>query len=185
MLTYKSEEIITTGAVIVDPKPMTKEQKEHQHIRNSLGTHLEFPQCQSSYVGLPGIHEAPPPLPVVCPGNMSYTQLPCSVWEVGIRKKEEEEEDYEEEQDYEEEEDYKGEVIYPPDEFLNVSHADSGCSCNELSERPECTLSNISMNASPPVCICSDYCILNKTAQGFTPTLLSSPNVPADSPQED
>lgn len=104
MLSYKPEEIMTTDAVIVAPKPILKEPEENRDIASV--THLEFTQCQTSYVGLPGIHEASQPVPVVCSGDTSYTQLPCSVWGVSF-------------------------VPSPPEDFLNISHADSGCSFAE------------------------------------------------------
>lgn len=168
MLTYKTEEIMTTDVVIVEPKPITKEPEENQDYHKASVTQLEFMQCQTSYVGLPGIHEASPPLPVVCPGDTSYTQLPCSVWGVGFENVQV--------------------LSSPPKDFLNISHADSGCSCEDLTQSPECSLTNSPVDESPLPCNCSDYCILNKTAEGFAPVLVSkgsSLHDPSDSLQED
>ncbi|XP_049438883.1 interleukin-21 receptor-like [Epinephelus fuscoguttatus] len=169
VLTYKAEEILKTDAVNVVPNPITKEPEENQDFHNLPVTQLVFPQCQSSYVGLPGVHEAPPPLTLVCPGDMSYTQLPCSVWGVGI-----------------------GEVEVPPPLFssppkdlFNISREDSGC--EDLTQSPECSVLNSPVDDSPPPCYCSDYCILNKTAEGFAPVLVSrgnNLNDQSDSPQE-
>lgn len=100
---------MTTDAVIVAPKPILKEPEENRDFASV--THLEFSQCQTSYVGLPGIHEASQPVPVVCSGDTSYTQLPCSVWGVSFEKQEV--------------------ARAPPEDFLNISHADSGCSFAE------------------------------------------------------
>lgn len=153
MLTYKTEEILTSDAVIVVPKPITKDPEENPDLHNPPVTQLTFTQCQTSYVGLPGIHEASPPLTMVCPGNMSYTQLPCSVWGVDI-----------------------GEVQVvspPPKDILNISRADSGCNCEDLTQSPECSLPNSPVDDTPPPCYCNDYCILNKTAEGFAPVLVS------------
>ncbi|XP_070767877.1 interleukin-21 receptor-like [Enoplosus armatus] len=163
LLTYKTEEILTTDAVIVVPKRRTKDPEENLNFHDSSVTQLAFPQCQTSYVGLPGIHEAPPPLTVVCPGKTSYTQLPCSVWGVGIGEVEV--------------------VTSPPKDIFNVSRADSGFTCKDLTESPECSLPNSPVDDSPPPCYCNDYCILNKTAEGFAPVLVSrggSLNVPED-----
>ncbi|KAM9353548.1 uncharacterized protein ABDE67_005933 [Symphorus nematophorus] len=175
VLTYKTEEILTTDAVIVVPKPIAKDPEEKQDTRSPSVTHLPFIQCQTSYVGLPGIHEPPPPLTMVCPGEMAYTQLPCSV--LGVEFKEVEV------------------APFPPKDFFNLSSADSGCSCEDLTQSLECSLPSSPVDNSappappaPPLCNCTDYCILNKTAEGFAPVLVSkggSINVPSDSLQED
>ncbi|XP_035862652.1 interleukin-4 receptor subunit alpha-like [Sander lucioperca] len=167
VLTYKTEETLTIDPVIVVPKPIKKDPEENQDFHNPPVTQLAFHQCQASYVGLPGIHEASPPLTMVCPGDMPYTQLPCSVWGVGIKEVKV--------------------VCTPPEDFLNMSRADSGCSCEDLTQSPECSLPNNPIDDSPPPCFCSDYCILNKTAEGFAPVLMSkgsSLNVPSNSLQE-
>ncbi|XP_030250670.1 interleukin-21 receptor-like isoform X3 [Sparus aurata] len=167
MLTYKPEEILTIDCVIASPKPPRKHPEENQDFNIPAVTQLAFPQCPSSYVGLPGIHEAPPPITMVCPSDMSYTQLPCSVWGVGF-----------------------GAVQVassPPEDILNISSADSGCTFEDLTQSPECSVPNSPVDDSPPPCICTDYCILNKTAEGFAPVLVSkgsSGNVPFDSLQE-
>ncbi|XP_038566623.1 uncharacterized protein LOC119897118 isoform X2 [Micropterus salmoides] len=168
LLTYKTEEILTTDAMIVVTKPITKDPEENQDFHNPSVPQLAFPQCQTSYVGLPRIDEASPPLTMVCPGNTSYTQLPCSVWGVGIGEVEV--------------------VFSPPKDFFNISQADSGCSCDDMTQSPECSLPNSPVDDSPPPCYCNDYCILNKTAEGFAPVLVSKgggPDVPSDSMQED
>ncbi len=153
MLTYKTEEILTSDAVIVMPKPITKDPEENQVFHTPPLTQLTFTQCQTSYVGLPGIHEASPPLTMVCPANTSYTQLPCSVWGVDIGGVEV--------------------VSPPPEDIFNISRADSGCNCEELTQSPECSLPNSPVDDTPPPCYCNDYCILNKTAEGFAPVLVS------------
>ncbi|XP_044215339.1 interleukin-21 receptor-like [Thunnus albacares] len=168
VLTYKTEEILTNAVVTVVPKPITKDPEENQDFHNNpTVTQLAFTQCQNSYVGLPGVHEASPPLTVVCAGNTSYTQLPCPVWGFGIGEVE-------------------AVVSSPPDDFLEISCADSGCSCEDLTQISECSLPNSPVDHNPPPS--SDYCILNKTAEGIVPVLVSkknSPNVPSDLPQED
>lgn len=167
MLTYKPEEILTLDCVIASPKPTRKDPEENQVFSIPAVTQLAFTQCPSSYVGLPVIHEAPPPMTMVCPSDMSYTQLPCSVWGVGF-----------------------GAVQVassPPEDILSISSADSGCTFEDLTQSPECSVPNSPADDSPPPCIGTDYCILNKTAEGFAPVLVSkgsSVNVPPDSLQE-
>ncbi|XP_051263485.1 interleukin-21 receptor-like [Dicentrarchus labrax] len=168
VLTYKTEEILTNDAVIIVPKPITKDTDENQDFHNPSVTQLPLTQCQTSYVGLPAIHEPSMPSTMVCPGDMPYTQLPCSVWGVGF-----------------------GEVEVsssPPKDVFNISHADSGCSCEDLTQSLEGSLPNSPVDDSPPPCYCNDYCILNKTAEGFAPVLVSkgiSLNIPSDTVQED
>ncbi|KAM7383019.1 hypothetical protein PAMP_002707 [Pampus punctatissimus] len=152
VLTYKTEEIISTDAIIVAPKPVSKAPEENQDFHNPPVTQLAFTQCQTSYVGLPGMHEASPPLPVICPGNTSYTQLPCSMWGFGIGEVE-------------------ACVSSPPQNFLDISHADSGCSCDGLTQSLECSLPDSPVDYSPPPS--NDYCVLNKTAEGVIPVLIS------------
>ncbi|KAM7421436.1 hypothetical protein PAMA_015529 [Pampus argenteus] len=152
VLTNKTEEIISTDAVIIAPKPVSKAPEENQDFHNPPVTQLAFTQCQTSYVGLPGMHEASPPLPVICPGNTSYTQLPCSIWGFGIGEVE-------------------ACVSSPPNNFLDISHADSGCSCDDFTQSPECSLPNSPVDCSPPPS--NDYCVLNKTAEGVIPVLVS------------
>lgn len=167
VLTYKPEEILITDTVIVMPKPVAKGPEENQDLHNPSVTHLTFTQCQTSYVGLPGIHDVSPPLTMIWAAETSYTQLPCTVWGVGSEEAEV--------------------VPSPPKDLLNISHADSGCSCEELSQSLECSEPSSPVVDSPPPCYCTDYCILNKTAEGFAPVLVSkgsSLNVPSDSPQE-
>ncbi|XP_071325707.1 interleukin-21 receptor-like [Trachinotus anak] len=151
--TYKTEEVLLTNAVTIVPKPITKDLEENQEIFNPLSTQLVFGQCQSSYVGLPEMHEASQPITMVCPGGTSYTQLPCSVWSFG-----------------------PGDVQVvpsPPQTFLEISHTDSGCSCEDMTQSPECSLPNSPVDDSSPPCFCNDYCILNKTAEGVVPVLVS------------
>ncbi|XP_034731166.1 interleukin-4 receptor subunit alpha-like [Etheostoma cragini] len=151
VLTFKTEETMTTNPVIVVSKPITKEPEENQDFHNPPVPQLAFHQSQTSYVGLPGIHEASPPLTMLCPGEMSYTQLPCSDWGIGIKEVK----------------------VAPPEDFFNMSCADSGCSCEDLTQSPECSLPNFPVDDSPPPCYRNDYCILNKTAEGFAPVLVS------------
>lgn len=168
-LAYKTEEIMTTDPVVIVPKPAAKEPEEIQDLCIAQGAQLELPQCQLSYVGLPVIQEAPLSLPMVCPGSMSYTKLPCSIWGGGIGKEKEID-------------------VTSPEVDLNISLADSGCACKDLTQSPECSVGNSPVDESPPVCICTDYCILNKTAEGFAPVLASKEsiqNAQSDSLQED
>lgn len=152
--TYKPEEILTTDAVIVLPKPpTTKDPEENQDVQNSSVTQLLFTQCPSSYVGLPGIHEPPPPVSAVSPQQTSYTRLPCSVWGVNVGEVEV--------------------VSTPVKEILHTSGEDSGCSSEDLTLSPVCSLPNTPVDDVPPKCFCTDYCILNKTAEGFAPVLVS------------
>ncbi|KAJ4930770.1 hypothetical protein JOQ06_025078 [Pogonophryne albipinna] len=150
VLAYKTEEILTTDDVIVVPKPITKEPEENVDYHNPT-VHLTFTQGHSSYVGLPGVHEASPPLTMIYPGDTSYTQLPSSVWGLGVGEKEV--------------------ASSPPEDFLNISCADSGC--EDPTQSPECSLPNSPVEDIPPPCYCNDYCILNKTAEGFAPVLVS------------
>lgn len=169
MVAYKTEEILTADPVVVLPKPVIQEPEEIQ------ATQQGFPQCQLSYVGLPEIQEAPPPLPVFCPGNMSYTRLPCSFWGSHVVKEQE------------------SEVLSPSDmtkTMKNDYEEDSGCSCEDVAKSRECSRMSSPVDESPPMCSCTDYCILNKTAEGFAPILVSrggegSPNVPSEFLQED
>ncbi|KAI4810958.1 hypothetical protein KUCAC02_013885 [Chaenocephalus aceratus] len=130
--------------------PKGKSQKRNVDYHNPT-VHLTFTQGHSSYVGLPGVHEASPPLTMIYPGDMSYTQLPSSVWGLGVGEKEV--------------------ASSPPEDFLNISCADSGC--EDLTQSPECSLPNSPVEDIPPPCYCNDYCILNKTAEGFAPVLVS------------
>lgn len=169
MLAYKTEEIMTTDPVVVVPKHTAKEPEEIQDLCIAQVAQLEFPQCQLSYVGLPEIQEAPLPLPMACPGSMSYTKLPCSIWGGGIGKEKEID-------------------VTSSEDDLNISLADSGCGCKDLTPSPECSVVNSPVDESPPVCICTDYCILNKTAEGFAPVLASKEscqNAQSDPLQED
>ncbi|XP_074540309.1 interleukin 21 receptor, tandem duplicate 2 [Halichoeres trimaculatus] len=152
--TYKPEEILTTDAVIVVPKPpITNDPEENQDQQNQSVTQFLFTQCPTSYVGLPGIHEPSPPVTAVSPGNMSYTRLPCSVWGINIGEVEV--------------------VSTPVKDVLHTSCADSGCSSEDLTQSPGCSLPNTPVEDSLPKCFCTDYCILNKTAEGFAPVLVS------------
>ncbi|KAM6935599.1 uncharacterized protein PEZ65_005940 [Lycodopsis pacificus] len=167
VLTYKTEEILTTDAVIVVPKPVTKDPEENQVFSNPT-VQLALTQCHTSYVGLPAIHEASLPFAMVSPGDSSYTKLPCSVWGVGI-----------------EEVDVASTL---PEDFFNANSVDSGCSFLDPTQSPECSLPNSPVDDTPPPCFCNDYCILNKTAGGFVPVFVSkgsSLNVPSESLQED
>lgn len=160
-LSNKTEEILKTDYVVVVPKSTTKELEENQIFTDPAGTQLPFTQCQTSYVGLPGMHEVSP-LMMACPGDASYTQLPCPVWGFGA-----------------------GEVQVissQPKDHLEISCCDSGCSFDSLTESPESSSPTSPVDDGPPPFYQSDYCILNKTAAGVVPVLLSkesSPNAPA------
>ncbi|XP_035811312.2 interleukin-21 receptor-like isoform X2 [Amphiprion ocellaris] len=156
VLTYKTEEILTTDVVAVVPKSITKDPEENQELHNPSITQLALTQCQTSYVSLPGMHKAPPPITMICPKDTSYTQLPCSLWGLGIAKTE---------------------VSSPPvEDFLEISSADSGCNCEGLTQSPECSMPNSPIDDNPPPCYSNDYCILNKTAEGIVPVLVSKEN---------
>lgn len=150
-LTYKTEEILITDDVIVELKPITKEPEDNQDFHNPSVMQLAFSQCQTSYVGLPGMLEPPQPITMVCPGDTSYTQLPCSVWGIGEVQV----------------------VSSPPQDVLDISHTDSGCSCEDLTQSTECSLPNSPVDDGSPHCFSNDYCILNKTAEGVVPVLVS------------
>ncbi|XP_069031438.1 interleukin-9 receptor-like isoform X1 [Embiotoca jacksoni] len=150
MLTYKTEEILTTDAVTVVPKPVPTHPEENPLLQNPPVTQLDFPQCQSSYVGLPGMLQAPPPVTQACPGDAPYTQLPTSIWGFHV-------------------------VAAPPADVLETSRADSGC--EDLTPSPECSLPNTPVDITPaplpPPCYHTDYCILSKTEEGVVPVLVS------------
>lgn len=175
MVAYTTEEIMTADPVVVLPKPAMQEPEEIQELCFSQATQLGFPQCQLSYVGLPEMQEALLPLPVFCPGNTSYTKFPCSFWGSHVVKEEE------------------SEVLSPPDmtkTMRNDYKEDSGCSCEDMAKSQECSRASSPVDESPPMCSCTDYCILNKTAEGFAPILVSrggggSQNVQSEFLQED
>ncbi|XP_037310962.2 interleukin-21 receptor-like [Pungitius pungitius] len=157
-LTYKTEEILAGfDAVTVEPKPATKDPEELR-VFSDPTAHLALAQCHTSYVGLPGVHEATAPLVAVCPGGAPYTRLHCSLWGVLAAAAEEEEAEV---------------VSAPPEDFLDVSSEDSGCSCADPTQSPESSFPNSPVADCPPPRVCVDYCILNKTAGGFVPVLLS------------
>ncbi|KAM4579591.1 interleukin-21 receptor-like isoform 2-T2 [Odontesthes bonariensis] len=156
LLTYKAEEDLITDIVTVVPAT-TKDPEESPVFHNPAGLQLTFPQTHpTSYVGLPGMHEASHPRTVLCAGNTSYTQLPCSVWEFDMSQVEA--------------------ASSPPPDFLEISRADSGCSCKDLTQSPECSLPSSPVEENPPPRYCNDYCILNKTANGVVPVLVSKEN---------
>ncbi|XP_051812923.1 interleukin-21 receptor-like isoform X2 [Acanthochromis polyacanthus] len=156
VLTYKTEEILTTDVVAVVPKSIPKDPEENQELHNHSVTQLALTQCQTSYVSLPGMSKAPPPITMICPKDTSYTQLPCSLWGLGIAKVE---------------------VSSPPvEDFLEILSADSGCNCEDLTQSPECSLPSSPIDDNLPPCYSTDYCILNKTAEGVVPVLVSKEN---------
>ncbi|XP_014861225.1 PREDICTED: interleukin-21 receptor-like [Poecilia mexicana] len=157
-LTYKTEEDLITDAVTVVPKSSPKDLEENQVFLTSPGTQLVFPLSHTSYVGFPGM-EKTSALPY--PGDTPYTQLPCSVWSPCVQNVEV--------------------VCSDPKGFLEISRSDSGCSCEDLTQSPECSLPCSPVDEIPTPSHCSDYCILNKTAQGVVPVLLSKER-PADVP---
>ncbi|KAG7474748.1 interleukin-21 receptor-like [Solea senegalensis] len=150
-LTYSTDEILISDVLNVVHKPITKDAEENQDLYNLAVTPLTFSQCHTSYVAAPGGPQ-PPPVTVLCPADTPYTQLPCSVWGFGS-------EDVQEKPS-------------PPEDFLDTSHEDSGCSCKDMTPSPECSLPNSPVDASPPPCFCTDYCLLNKTAGGLVPVLV-------------
>lgn len=165
-LIYKTEELLTTHAVTVVPKPMTKDPEENQDFYDPSVAQLAFAQCQTSYVGLPEMHKVSSPITMVFPGDTSYTQLPCSVWEFD-----------------------PGEVQImssPPKDSFSCS--DSGCSFESLTKSPDCSLPTSPVTDSSPPFYSSDYCILNKTAGGVVPVLVTKgnhPNITSDPNQKD
>lgn len=158
MLAYKTEEIVTADPVVVLPKTVIQEPDEVQELCFSPATPVGFPQCQLSYVGLPEIQESLPPLPVFCPGNMSYTKFPCAIWGSHVVKEKE------------------NEVLSQTHVIKTMSsddEEDSGCNFDDISKSQECSPVSSPVDESPPVYNCRDYCILNKTAEGFAPVLVS------------
>ncbi|XP_072249319.1 uncharacterized protein [Leuresthes tenuis] len=154
LLTFKAEEDLITDIVNVVPATITKDPEENQVFHNPAVIQLTFPQTHlTSYVGLPGMHEASHPRTVICARNTSYTQLPCSVWEFDVSQVEA--------------------ASSPPTGFLEISQADSGCSCEGLTQSPESSLPGSPVDENPPPHYCNDYCILNKTANGVVPVLVS------------
>lgn len=160
--------MLATDTVTVVPKPMKKDPEENLDFHDPSVTQLPFTQCQTSYVGLPGMHKVSSSVTMVCPGDTSYTQLPCSVWGFNT-----------------------GEIQImpsPPKDSLEISCSDSGCSFDSLTESPDRSLPTSPVVESSPPFYCNDYCILNKTAEGVVPVLVtkgSSPNVTSDTHQED
>lgn len=150
VLTYK-EDLITSDVTVV-PKPTTKEPEERQGFSNPPVTHLVFPQNVTSYVGLPTMHEAPPAVVTVCAEDPPYTQLPCPIWGFDLSEIQ---------------------TTSSPEDFLEISKADSGCSCEDLSLSPECSVPSSPNDEGPSPHFCNDYCILNKTAEGVVPVLVS------------
>ncbi|XP_058504233.1 interleukin 21 receptor, tandem duplicate 2 isoform X2 [Solea solea] len=150
-LTYSTDELLITDVLNGVHKPITKDAEENQDFYNLAVMPLTFSQCQTSYVAAPGGPQ-PPPVTMLCPADTPYTQLPCSIWGFGT-------EDVQEKP-------------CPPEDFLDTSHEDSGCSCKDVTPSPECSLPNSPVDASPPPCFCTDYCLLNKTAAGLVPVLV-------------
>lgn len=154
--------MLTTHAVSVVPKPTIKDPEENQDFHIPAVTPLAFPQCQTSYVGLPGMHKVSSPFTMICAGDTSYTQLPFSVFNTG-----------------------EVQVISSPPQD-SISCSDSGCSF-ELSESPDCSLPTSPVTDSSPPFYPSDYCILSKTAGGVVPVLMtkgSSPNIQPEPDRE-
>lgn len=151
MVTDKADEIIISDAVTVVPKAIRKEPEESQAFLNP-----PVIQLASSYVGLPGMEKAPSTIAIVCPANTSYTQLPCFIWGAGAGDAQV--------------------VSSPPEDILEISCADSGCSFEDVTQSPECSLPSSPVEGPPAPCYCSGYCILNKTADGDVPVLLSTEN---------
>lgn len=149
------ENDLIAEAVTVVPKPITKDPEETQAFLNTSVPHPIFPLGQTSYVGVPETNEAPLTFAAVCPEDTPYTQLPPSVWGFTISDVE---------------------VVIPSAPtfgFLEVSQSDSGCSCENLTQSPESSSPNSPVEDSSPPHYSKDYCILNKTAGGIVPVLLS------------
>ncbi|XP_024114000.2 uncharacterized protein LOC112136505 [Oryzias melastigma] len=164
ILTYKSEEDLRTDAVTIVPRTTTKELEEMipDPCMTPLTLPVVFPGGQVSYVGLPGFHGAP--APVLNPGDSLYTKLPCPVWEFGISE---------------------GELASSPSEnFLETSHADSGCNCEDLSRSPDCSLPSSPFSECPPLQYGQGYCILNRTTEGVVPVLVSKVEISSHVLQE-
>ncbi|TNN40139.1 hypothetical protein EYF80_049698 [Liparis tanakae] len=163
-LTYKTEEVLTADAVTVEPKPATTDPEENRAFHDPT-VPLGVTQCQSSYIGLPGVHWAsPPPGPTLSPGETSPAAPPRPVWGVGAGEVEV--------------------VSALPADVFSACSSDSGCSFEEPTQSPECS----SPNRPPPPCFWNDYCVLNKTDGGFSPVLVSGgsgPAVPTGSLQEE
>ncbi|XP_023820005.1 interleukin-21 receptor-like [Oryzias latipes] len=164
VLAYKTEEDLRADSVTVVPRTTTKEREEI--VPDSSVTPfvlpMAFPVGQLSYVGLPGFHEAP--APVLNAGDGQYTQLPCPAWEFGISE---------------------GELASSSSESpLEISNADSGCSCEGLSSSPDCSLPSSPFGKCVPLQFGQDYCILNKTTEGVVPVLVSKIQVSSDVLQE-
>lgn len=172
MLTYqtekpKTEAVYTVVKLSKDPEENQifkdpeenqtfKDPEENQTFNNPPAAPLIFPHHQgSSYVGLPEVLKGLPPVTIVCPGDAPYTQLPPSVWEF---------------------------VSSPSKDLLDE---DSGCSCEEMTQSLDCSLPSSPVSECPPPCHCDDYCILNKTAEGIVPVLVSKEKVPTYSLQTD
>ncbi|MED6242262.1 hypothetical protein ATANTOWER_002259 [Ataeniobius toweri] len=151
VLTYKTEEDLIANAVTIVPKASPKDLEENQVFLTTPAIQLTFPPSLTSYVGLPGMDK--PPIPGVCPGETPYTQLPFSIWGFSIQEVEV--------------------VSSEPNDFLEISHSDSGCNCEDLTQSPECSLPCSPVSEIPTPSHRSDYCILNKTAEGVVPVLLS------------
>lgn len=164
-VTYNLEDDLIADVVTVVPKPVTKGPEEAGFFLSTAVPQLIFPPGQTSYVGVPVMHEVPLPVTGVCPGDAPYTRLPCSVWGFSISDIE---------------------VVIPSapvSDFLEMSHADSGCSCEDLTQSPESSVPSSPVEEVAPPQFCSDYCILNKTTEGVVPVLLSresNGNVPLD-----
>ncbi|MED6271691.1 hypothetical protein CHARACLAT_022883 [Characodon lateralis] len=148
---YKTEEDLIANAVTIVPKASPKDLEENQVFLTTPAIQLTFPPSLTSYVGLPGMDK--PPIPGVCPGETPYTQLPFSIWGFSIQEVEV--------------------VSSEPNDFLEISHSDSGCNCEDLTQSPECSLPCSPVSEIPTPSHRSNYCILNKTAEGVVPVLLS------------
>lgn len=168
VLTFKTEEDLVADAVTVVPKCSPKVIEESQVFLSAPETQLLFPPSPTTYVGLPGVDKASPSMHVAYPGDTPYTQLPCSVWGFAVQEVEA--------------------VCSDPKSFLEISHCDSGCSCEDLTQSPECSLPCSPVDEIPTPSCCIDYCILNKTAEGVVPVLLSKEragDVPPNPPKSE
>ncbi|XP_038137127.1 interleukin-21 receptor-like [Cyprinodon tularosa] len=153
VLTYKTEEDLIPDVVTVLPKSSSKDFEENQDFLSLPTTQLVFPLSHTSYVGLPGMDNAFPPATLLCPGDTPYTQFPGSSLGFNFQEKE----------------------VFSSGmkDTLEISHCDSGCSCEDLTQSLECSLPCSPVDETPTPNHCNDYCILNKTAEGIIPILLS------------
>lgn len=134
---------MTIDTLIIEAKPIVEDQD------CSATTPYPLAQVHTPYVG-------PSVMDWVCshspngngPGDIPYTQLPCSLLELQ----------------------FGGKGTSFSQNPSVACEGDSGC--EDLTLSPESSLPN-SPVSSEPECICTDYCILHETSKGFIPTGVS------------